>query len=179
LARCYACAVGSSPKRRSGVIRRIARGAADTAVSGGIARMGGGGDRTGHTLQTRPVIDSVLSTYRDADEQDERTRAVWSLGGAFALAVLGALTAANSLAAGTLGGTALGLAQLVFAALVVVIVARRTTQGSVIHLAGVGLAVISVYESVFAYPPFVGEHLALVGLGCAVGAMVGLIVGRR
>jgi hypothetical protein len=169
-----------SRSSKTGWFRRLLRGTAETMAMGGTARMGSGHiGRTGHTIQTRFIADSALQTVRDEDEASERTRALWSIGGALSLALLAGLTLVFAIPRADALMAALGLAGLVAAAAVALSVFRGSTRGSMVHLLGIFLGAASLYASIFLFRGIIDEGFGLAAIVLSIGAILGLVVGRR
>jgi hypothetical protein len=166
-------------RARPSLLRRIIGGIADTIAIAGMARLGSGPTRGNNLVQTRFIADSALQAISEHEDQSEQARARWSLAGALALALLGGLTVAGSMAAASTVLFVLGLAQILAAGGAALVTARRQTQGSVVHLVGVGLAVISIYASLPAFMSAGSIAVTVAGLILAIGAILGLVVGRR
>jgi hypothetical protein len=160
-------------------LKRVGRWLLDAWAMGGLGTMGGSRQgRTSMPIQTRFVADSVLSTVRDEEEQSERARAVWSVLGALALVGVGILALAAARTMDSLFTLLLGLGQLIVAGAVLLVVARRATRGSGVHLTGIVLAAASLIVAIVA-PTFVLAEWELVGMLLGLAAVFGLVLGRR
>ncbi len=160
-----------------GVLRRLGRWLLDAWAMGGLATMGGERHgRTGHPLQTRVVADALLPTVRDEDEQDERSRAVWAVGGALALGALAVLSISASLELEVTFLVLLGVGQGLVAAGVLRMVIRRARSKG-LYAAGIALAAASLVIGVVA-PSLVLERWALATLLLGLAAVIGLAIGR-